>query len=104
MADKQTVPVQIQGREYRVLAQADPESVRRAAQLLDETMEKVRSRSRTVDTLDVAVLAGLNIANSLVLRRGAAALPAALSGRLAALADLVEEALAEPPARSGGPS
>jgi len=104
VADKQTVPVQIQGREYRVLAQADPESVRRAAQLLDETMEKVRTRSNTVDSLDVAVLAGLNIANSLVLRRGAAAFPPALTGRLAALADLVEEALAETPVRPGGPS
>ena len=68
-APKRAVVVKIQGREYRIRADGDADLVRRAAVLLDETMERVRMRAGTVDTVDVAVLAALNIANSLVAAR-----------------------------------
>jgi cell division protein ZapA (FtsZ GTPase activity inhibitor) len=67
---KRTVPVTIQGKQYRIRAEADGESIARAALLLDETIEKVRARSATADSVDVAVLAGLNLANLLTERAG----------------------------------
>ncbi len=70
-APKRAVVVKIQGREYRIRADGDADLVRRAAVLLDETMERVRMRAGTVDTVDIAVLAALNIANSLVAARDA---------------------------------
>jgi cell division protein ZapA (FtsZ GTPase activity inhibitor) len=63
------VPVTIQGKQYRIRAEADGESIERAALLLDETMEKVRARSGTADSVDVAVLAALNLANLLTAER-----------------------------------
>ena len=90
----------ILGKEYRIRSDADPDTVRRAATLLDDTMEKVRARTGTVDTVDVAVLAALNIANHLVAARdGSGALPAPVLGpRLEELASLIEATLEEPQA------
>ncbi len=41
----------------------------RVAELVDRTMHRVRERTGTVDTLDVAVLAALNIASDLLAAR-----------------------------------
>ena len=59
---KKTVQVKIQGRAYRIRTEgdADARSVHRAATLLDETIERVRIRAGTVDSVDIAVLAALN--------------------------------------------
>jgi cell division protein ZapA (FtsZ GTPase activity inhibitor) len=92
MAAKRTVPVQIGGQEFRIRSEGDAARIRRAAALVDETMARVRARTGTADTLDILVLAALNIAHRLLaLERPAAA------GRpeLAALVELVESALAE---------
>lgn len=69
MAAKRVVPVQILGQEYKVRGESDAATVQRAAALLDETMKRVRERAGTVDSVDVAVLAALNLANRLVLLR-----------------------------------
>ena len=63
---KRTIPVEILGQEYRIRSDSDPSTIRRAAALVDETMAKVRDRTGTVDTLDIAVLTALNIANHLI--------------------------------------
>ncbi len=99
MATKRTVPVTILGQEYKVRGESDAETVRRAAALLDETMVRVRERSGTVDSVDIAVLAALNIANHLVALRdergkGDPVDPAALDELLS----LVESAVAGAPA------
>ena len=65
MSSKRTVPVTIQGKQYRIRAEADEASIERAALLLDETIDKVRQRSGTADSVDIAVLAALNLANLL---------------------------------------
>jgi cell division protein ZapA (FtsZ GTPase activity inhibitor) len=67
---------------------------------VDETMAKVRDRTGTVDTLDIAVLTALNIANHLISLRDAAD-PASQgeairSKHLGELISLVEAAIAEP--------
>jgi cell division protein ZapA (FtsZ GTPase activity inhibitor) len=94
---RRTIPVQIQGQEYRVRGDGDPGAVRRAASLVDETMARVRERTHTVDSLDAALLAALNLANRLLaLSDDAAALGAAGPDprRLAELIESIEFELA----------
>jgi cell division protein ZapA (FtsZ GTPase activity inhibitor) len=94
-AGKRTVQVKIQGRAYKIRAEgdADPASVNRAAALLDETIERVRLRAGTVDSVDVAMLAALNVANSLVNERESRLGGGAPDTRIEALIELVESAL-----------
>ena len=91
MSAKRTVPVTIQGKQYRIRAEADGESIARAALLLDETIERVRARSATADSVDVAVLAGLNLANLLTERPGSGV--PGLGPRILDLIRLVETAV-----------
>ena len=97
---KRTVPVEILGQEYRIRSDSDASTIRRAAALVDETMEKVRDRTGTVDTLDLAVLTALNIANHLISLRdvtdGSPRQGSARPGELGDLIALVEAAIAEP--------
>jgi cell division protein ZapA len=92
---KRTVQVRIQGRAYKIRAEgdADPASVNRAAALLDETIERVRIRAGTVDSIDVAMLAALNVANSLVNERESRLGGSLPDARIEALIALVESAL-----------
>ena len=96
MSQKRTVPVTIQGRHYRIRAEGDAGSVERAAQLLDETMTKVRTRNGTADSVDIAVMAALNLANALTADRVGASTSRELAERIEALVRLVETATAEP--------
>jgi cell division protein ZapA (FtsZ GTPase activity inhibitor) len=92
---KRTVPVTIQGKQYRIRAEADEESIERAASLLDETMEKVRARSGSADSVDVAVLAALNLANLLTVERASAGSGAGTEQRVLELIRLVESAVGD---------
>lgn len=94
-ASRRTVQVKIQGRAYKIRAEGDGDgtNVQRAAALLDETIERVRLRAGTVDSVDVAVLAALNLANSLVSERDGRGSRLA-DDRVAALIALVESTLA----------
>ena len=96
---KRTVPVEILGQEYRIRSDSDASTIRRAAALVDETMAKVRDRTGTVDTLDIAVLTALNIANHLISLRDAGGATSqgetTRSYDLGELISLVEEAIAE---------
>ncbi|MBW2243209.1 MAG: cell division protein ZapA [Deltaproteobacteria bacterium] len=94
MAEKRVVAVTILGQEYKVRGEADPASVQRAAALLDETMNRVRERAGTVDSVDIAVLAALNLANRLIaLREDPAGVPSLDESRLDDLLGLVEAAV-----------
>ena len=95
MNQKRTVPVMIQGREYRIRGEGDPARMQRAAELLDETMTKVRARSGTADSVDIAVLAALNLANALATDRVSGGASEGLGQRIEALAELVEAATAD---------
>jgi len=101
MAPKRTVPVQIFGQQLRIRSDGDAARIRRAAALVDETMARVRARTGTADTLDIAVLAALNIAHRLLAAgESGAARPASGDVQLGALIELVESALAEDAAAS----
>jgi len=92
---KRTVPVVIQGKEYRIRAEADEAAVTRAAMLLDETIEKVRARSGTADSVDVAVLAALNLANALGAERAESGTGLGVGQRILDLIRLVESAVGD---------
>jgi cell division protein ZapA (FtsZ GTPase activity inhibitor) len=92
MAGKRTVSVRIRGQEFRVRTDDDEASLQRVADHLDATLARVEQRTGTVDSLDVALLTGLNLARELVaVREGRE------SGldptRLRELTDLAEESL-----------
>jgi cell division protein ZapA len=108
MVSRRSIAVSILGHEYRIRSDADEQFVRRVAALVDDTMARIRERTQTVDSLDLAVLAAVNLANDLLIERDR--LPAALtnrngsflvdSGRVAALRELVESVDPEAAARS----
>jgi cell division protein ZapA len=89
---KRSISVRILGQEYRVRSDADEKVVRQAAALVDETMMRIRERTGTVDSLDVAVLTALNLANRVIRSQGAPDQPSSRmdGARLRALLDLVE--------------
>lgn len=96
MSAKRGVAVQILGQEYRIKSDGSADQIRRAAELLTETMEKLRGRSSTIDTLDNVILAALNIANRyLSLRDDAAGDGRVEDAELESLIALVESAVAE---------
>lgn len=97
MSARRSIAVRILGHEYRIKSEADEEQVERVARYVDETMTRIRERTKTVDSLDLAVLAALNLANDLLAHReemGASpAGPAVAPDRLRALIALAESAL-----------
>jgi len=98
VSTRRSIPVRIGGQEYRIRSDAEPGTVERAAALVDETMARLRSRTGSVDSMDVAVLAALNLANQLVaLRDELRAIPPAVDPeRVEALVALLESAVAVP--------
>jgi len=89
---KKSVAVRIAGHEYKILTEGDGDSLRQIAADVDRAMKRVRDRTGTVDTLDVAVLTCLNLAREVIeLRNQSNA--AASDERLRGLIDRVEALL-----------
>ncbi len=66
MADKPNlVPVEIFGQTYTVRAGADPGYIESVAAFVDQQMRDVSRTSRAVDSVRIAVLTALNIADEL---------------------------------------
>lgn len=61
--DARLVQVEIFGQTYRLRADEDPEYVTTLASFVDGRMREVARQSTAVDTLKVAVLTALNIAD-----------------------------------------
>ena len=61
--ETQGVRVEIYDQSYHMRGELDPEYIRKLAEFVDSRMRSVAARTRTVDTLRVAVLAALNIAD-----------------------------------------
>jgi len=76
MPARSSIGVRILGQDYRIASDGDPgaeEQIQAAASLVDETMRKICERTGTVDTLNVAVLAALNVAHRYIAQREALA-------------------------------
>ena len=63
---KRSVEVHIYGQKYVIRSESSEEYVREVASLVDRKMREVAQRGRSVSTLNVAVLAALNIADELL--------------------------------------
>ncbi len=99
MGERRSVAIQIFGHDYRIKTEADPAGVERLARLVDDTMERIRERTGAVDTLDLAVMAALNLANDLLAaqaRENQQATYQIPTAELAALRERIEGALAGP--------
>jgi cell division protein ZapA len=59
------VPVEIQGQRYPIRSTLDPEYVARLATYVDEKMRAAADTTPTGDSLRLAVLAAINIADEL---------------------------------------
>lgn len=94
MGAKRSVAVRILGHEYRIRTDGDEAEIARVAALVDQTMDRIRRRTGTVDTLDLAILGALNLANELLSLR-AAARDGVPSERLRALVEGVEAVLGD---------
>lgn len=66
MAERRSVSIELLGHEYRIRTEADPDGVERLARLVDDTMARIRQQTGTVDSLDLAVMAALNLANDVL--------------------------------------
>lgn len=75
MSRSPSVSVSIQGRSYKIRSDEDPAFLQRVAAHVDETMERVGGKSGVVDSLDVAMLAAINLAREALSARDSAAAP-----------------------------
>jgi len=65
-ASRKSVAVRIAGHEYKLISDGDETLLRQIAKDVDRAMTRVRERTGTVDTLDVAVLTCLNLAREII--------------------------------------
>jgi cell division protein ZapA len=65
MADTSVIPISIQGQQYPIRTSLEPEYVLRLAAFVDEKMRAASESTPSGDSLRLAVLAALNIADEL---------------------------------------
>jgi cell division protein ZapA len=96
MADREPTPVTIFGRTYHLRGDEDPAYLQELAGLVDGRMREIAEATGTPDTLKVAILACLNVADDyLQASRGRAPRPdEGTARRLARMVTLLDEALA----------
>lgn len=86
--------VEIYGQEYNLESDGDDDRLQELARLVDSRMRAAAEATRTVDSVRVAVLAALNMADDvLALRRRVEELEGQLKKRVERCAHLVEKAL-----------
>jgi cell division protein ZapA len=89
-----TIRIEVYDQSYNVRGDLDEAYVKELARFVDERMRNVAEATRTVDSLRVAVLAALNIADELhSLRQRHAELESGLRQRAERCLTLVEQAL-----------
>ena len=67
---KRSVTIKLAGKEYRLRSDASEESLQRVAGYVDQSMQKIRKRTDTIDSLDTALLTALNLAREVLYLRG----------------------------------
>ena len=95
-----SVAVRIAGHEYKIRSDGDEEALVRIAGYVDRAMDRVRERTGTVDSLDVAVLTCLNLAREILAIHDQRS-NAVDDGQLRSLIDRVESVLAARATASG---
>lgn len=96
-APERIVPVVIHGQRYPVRSALDPRYVAELAAYVDERMRQAAEENGTTDSLRVAVLAALNLADEIFRQREArASARAAIADRTQAIEQLLDQALPGP--------
>src|ERR1700739_1845755 len=93
-ANDNSISVDIYDQTYRLRGD-DTEYIRRLAELVDSRMRAVASHGKTVDSLRVAVLAALNIADELTSLEQASKSQGSLRTRAHSLAGLLDDVLGD---------
>jgi cell division protein ZapA len=91
----QPVQVTILGQQYMVKSEAPAEEVRKVADFVNARIEEVSAASKTVDSLNVAVLALLNVSGSYLRLKEQSPTDEQLEERLRHLLGRLEQALPE---------
>lgn len=65
-SDRRSVAVRIAGHDYKIRSDGDDDALLRIAGYVDRAMQRVRERTGTVDSLDVAVLTCLNLSREIL--------------------------------------
>jgi cell division protein ZapA len=60
---KNSVRVEILGREYTLKSDEGEERVRKVAEYVNEKIKRISENAKTISTLNVAILAAMDIAN-----------------------------------------
>lgn len=95
MSSKRSVAIRVLGQEYRIRSDADPAELQRVAGFVDETMDRLRDRTGAVDSLDLAVMAAVNLARDLLAERAGRRSEGTAAQRLRRLTERVEAVLRE---------
>jgi len=90
--DSDPTPVTIYGRTYYLRGGEDPSRLQELAEQVDDKMREVAEATGTADTLKIAILAALNIANDTGQFRPKG-IPKDIENRLGRLITLMDEAL-----------
>jgi cell division protein ZapA len=90
MSEGRVIPVEIYGQRYPIRTTLDPEYVARLASYVDEKLRAAHAATPSSDSLRLAVLTALNIADELFRSRD---LTDAREGELAARAGELEQML-----------
>ena len=94
MSDATTATaVTIAGRTYHLRGNGDPDYLQELASLVDARMRAIGEATGTADTLKVAILAALNLADD-YLQSGRRSVASAQESRLEHLVTMLDEALA----------
>lgn len=94
---RKSISVRIAGHEYRIKSDEDEAHLQEVARYVDETMERIRKRTGAVDSLEVALLATLNLARDLMDAReigDAAPPPSELRGLIERVESVLDESAA----------
>jgi len=93
-SERHSVKVRLGGKEYRLRSDASEEAMQQVADYVEGAMQRIRERTDTVDSQDVALLASLNLAREVLYLREQAEAGGGGSGtRLRALIEQVEAEL-----------
>ena len=69
MAEERIVEIKVFGQTFSVKTDAEEAHIQAVAQYVNEKMEEVLKKTRSVSTLNVAILTALNIADDLLKER-----------------------------------
>lgn len=69
MEKEKTIEIKVFGQTFTVKSDADEEHIRAVANYVNEKIEEILKKTRSVSTLNVAILTALNIADDLLRER-----------------------------------